>query len=299
MSAKEHRSPMIEYLYDKCNACLLCVEDCVAGCLREIDGKPLVAAEEMCNRCSHCVAVCPRGAIIHRGLDAEQVRRVNRKKLTAEVYAEIVRSRRSVRRYTEDPVDRALIGEILDLARYSPTSSNDQHLEYIVVTDRALLKKVSDSLFGMGKAVYKASLNGPGKAVYSAVKMAGPLKVISRYLDAMGYYVAVADATGRDYILHNAPVLIMVLAPKSAPFGCDNANIAAANITNHAHALGLGTCYIGFLTLALKYNPLLRKILGIPRGKKVFASLVMGHPKYRHGATTSRKPAPVTWREAK
>ena len=289
---------MIEYLYDRCNGCLLCVRDCVAGCLREVDGRPVAVAPELCNRCSHCLAVCPRDAIVHRGLDPLQVRKINRRKLSAENYAEVVRSRRSVRQFTEETVERAAIADILDLARYSPTSSNDQNLEYLVVTDKGVLDKVSRHLFGMGAALYKKTRGGPAKMAFSLASSAGPLKIAARYMDAMGYYVEQSEKTGRDYILHNAPALILVMAPSRAPFACDNCNIAATNITNYAHALGLGTCYIGFLTLALKFNPILRKILGVPRGRKVFASLVLGHPSYRHGATTSRKPARVIWKEA-
>ncbi|MFW6333730.1 MAG: ATP-binding protein, partial [Desulfosalsimonas sp.] len=82
-----------------CNECGLCVRDCVAGAWREIEGSAEMAAPEFCSSCGHCVAVCPRGAIIHEGLDTGQIRKVDKRLLDAEVLREILRSRRSVRRY--------------------------------------------------------------------------------------------------------------------------------------------------------------------------------------------------------
>ena len=71
--------------------------------------------------------------------------------------------------------------------------------------------------------------------------------------------------TGRDFILHNAPVLILVHAPKRARFASDNCNIATTTIINYAHALGLGTCLTGLLTMYLRYSGNLRKNLAFQK----------------------------------
>jgi len=284
----------ISRIEDKCNECMRCVRDCVAGVWRDVDGTPVPSAPELCNLCSHCVAVCPESAIEHSKLDTKQVRRVKKKLLDPEVYREIVLDRRSVRQYKKKPVDRETIEEILDLARYSPTASNMQNVEYIVVTDRELMQRISDRAFGFGVKVDKWLKKRHGKMLMKAIERTDFGRSMTRYMGILDYYKGQAEA-GRDYILHNAPALMLLHAPSRSNFACDNCNIAACNITNYAHTLGLGTCYIGLISLALRYDRTLRRWLDIPKGWRVFASLVMGYPAYSYTHTVSRKQPVVKW----
>ncbi|MCX5880624.1 MAG: nitroreductase family protein, partial [Deltaproteobacteria bacterium] len=75
----------------------------------------------------------------------------------------------------------------------------------------------------------------------------------------------------------------------------ENCNIAAANIMNFAHSSGLGTCYIGFLTLALKFSSALRNKARIPKDQKVCAALILGYPAYGHTFSASRKQPAIQW----
>lgn len=275
---------------------MLCVQECVAGVWREVDGQPQPVSPEICNACGHCLAVCPAGAVSHSLLDETRVRRVNRKLLDPEVYAEIVASRRSIRRYKNEPVAPEVIEQIIDLARYSPTASNTQNVDYTVVTNRQVMDQVSAHVFGFGLRLSKLAGSPVGKALLMVFKKTGTVRALNRYLRAMDYY-QVQSAAGRDYILHNAPVLILISTPKGAPFGPDNCNIAGTNIINFAHASGLGTCYIGFLVLLLKRSRKLRRLLQIPGDRRVHVSLVLGYPAYAHGFTAFRKSPPVKWIE--
>ncbi len=284
----------IQRIEENCNQCMMCVSECVSGVFRDVDGVPQVVAPLECNTCSHCVAICPKNAIEHDSLDLDQVRKLKRKPSAPDVFDEIIRGRRSIRHYKDKPVPREDLEKILNLARYSPTASNTQHVEYIVITDRAIIRDLSTRIFSMGEKIHGWARSVAGKTVMGALGVVKPNLSIGRYLDRIDYYQEQASE-GRDYILHNAPALILVCAPAKAAFACDDCNIAAANITNYAHSLGLGTCYIGFLTLALRFNRTLRNIAGVPKGRKVFVSLVMGRPKYSFKSTTSRKKPEVKW----
>jgi len=273
---------------DQCNRCMLCVQECVSGVWREVDGQPQPVSPELCNACGHCLAVCPREAICHSLLASGEARRVNRRLLDPAVYAEIVCSRRSIRRFQNKPVAEATIAEIIDLARYSPTASNAQNVAYTIVTDPALLGQVSAQVFGFGVRLSRWAKSGSGKILLGLFKRTAPVRTLHRYLRAMDYYQVQAKA-GRDYILHNAPVLILIRTPKGAAFGSDNANIAGANILNYAHAQGLGACYIGFLVLMLKRSRRLRRLLQIPADQRVQVGLVLGYPAYAHSFIAPRK----------
>ncbi|MCF8035287.1 MAG: nitroreductase family protein [Desulfobacteraceae bacterium] len=284
----------IQRLEEQCNKCGLCVKDCVAGAWQEIHGRPEMATPEFCNQCGHCVAVCPKDAIRHEGLDLGQIRKVDKNRLDPAVFREIIRSRRSIRRYKEQMVPDETIEDILALSAHSPTASNKQNVAYTVITDPAVLQDISNALFGFARKLYDKTRKGPGKLIYSTLKMLLPGDDPDRYMKPMPYYIEQADQ-GRDYILHGAPVLILVHAPKKGSFHCENCNIAAANIMNDAHVRGLGTCYIGFLTLALKFSGSLRQRVALPRGRKAYACLVMGYPAYGYTCTTSRKKRNIDW----
>jgi nitroreductase/NAD-dependent dihydropyrimidine dehydrogenase PreA subunit len=280
----------IKRLEDKCNKCMLCVRDCVSGVWRIVDGVPAPVQPDLCNLCSHCIAVCPRDAIRHEGLNAAQTTKVNRKNLLPNVYRDIVMSRRSVRQFREREVPREVIEQVLSLARYAPTASNEQNVGYIVITDKKLIEKSAKAIFGFASRLYDRTKKGIVKLIVRSTGLAE-----NRYIKAMDYAQKQTKEAGRDLILHNAPVLILIHAPKKTRFACDNCNIAAATIINYAHSLGLGTCFIGFLTVALRYSKKLRGRLGVPNDRKVHACLVMGYPSYQHAKTVSRKKPDVKW----
>jgi len=281
----------IEKIEDKCSGCMLCVHDCVMGVWRVVDGQSRPVAVALCNGCSHCIAICPCDAIVHDGLRKEELAGINRKNLNPDVYRDIVMSRRSIRQFRNEPVPRELIEKVLDLVRYAPTARNHQDVGYIVVTDKPLIEKTAADLFGWGNRLYNMTTSGIGRRI---INLTGLNK--NPYYNLMAYVQMQNAEKGRDYILHHAPVVILIHAAKRKMFVCDDSNIAAATIINYAHTLGLGTCFVGMMTLMLRFSGRLRKTFGVPDNRRVYATLVMGYPAYRYKNTVSRKKAEVQWR---
>lgn len=56
---------------------------------------------------------------------------------------ECIKARRSVRNYEYSPIAKGVIEDIIDCARLAPTAVNLQPWEFIAVTDRENLKKIS------------------------------------------------------------------------------------------------------------------------------------------------------------
>lgn len=275
--------------HEACSLCGLCVRECSVGVWRMKDGRPEPEAPELCNLCSHCIAVCPCDAVRHEGLDASQTVKANRE-LDPAMYRDIVLGRRSVRQYKDKPVPREIIEQVLDLARYAPTASNEQDVGYVVVTDRELIRSAAGQVFGFAQGLHARLSRGvPGRIM----KAAGLDQ--NRYIRIMDRIKEQAP-TGRDFILHNAPVLILIHGPARSRFACDNCAIAATTIINYAHSLGLGTCFIGFLTVALRLSGTMRKELGVPGGRRAYSCLVMGYPDVAYTRTVSRQRPDVIWR---
>ena len=59
---------------------------------------------------------------------------------------ELLKSRRSVRRYRQDPVPVDKLREIADVARYAPSGGNRQHWEMILVHEPAMVDRVFPTL---------------------------------------------------------------------------------------------------------------------------------------------------------
>jgi nitroreductase len=66
-----------------------------------------------------------------------------------------IKTRRSHRAYLGKPVTKEMLSEIIDCARLAPSAVNIQPWEFVVVTDKAMLKKISE-LATYGKFIKNA-----------------------------------------------------------------------------------------------------------------------------------------------
>ncbi|MCP4645179.1 MAG: nitroreductase family protein [bacterium] len=58
---------------------------------------------------------------------------------------EALKTRRSIREYTGDPVDRAVVEDIVDCGRLAATAINIQPWEFVAVTDAGMRKQIADT----------------------------------------------------------------------------------------------------------------------------------------------------------
>jgi len=61
---------------------------------------------------------------------------------------EAIRKRQSVRSYSDRPVDRKIINQLLESARLAPSAGNRQEWRFVVVTDREKRKKLAKAAAG-------------------------------------------------------------------------------------------------------------------------------------------------------
>ena len=59
---------------------------------------------------------------------------------------EIIKSRKSIRAYQDKPLPKEVVRDILEAAKYAPTARNMQELEYRVITNKALMDKLSKGI---------------------------------------------------------------------------------------------------------------------------------------------------------
>lgn len=126
-------------------------------------------------------------------------------------------TRRSVRAYETTPVPQKKLEQVLQAGIWAPSASNRQTWHFTVITDPVKIDAINEA----GKAWMAVSARED---------------VARRGQDAC-YHV-----------FHHAPCLLLVSYETARSWGKIDSALAAENIMLAAHALGLGTCYIGLLT---------------------------------------------------
>jgi nitroreductase len=92
-------------------------------------------------------------------------------------------------------------------------------------------------------------------------------------------------------LFHGAPAAIVVGSVPGGSCPAEDALLATQNILLGAHALGLGTCLIGFAVSAMARDARIKDLLGIPRRESVHAVVAVGHPAVAYQRLTGRKRA--------
>jgi nitroreductase/NAD-dependent dihydropyrimidine dehydrogenase PreA subunit len=250
----------------------LCVQDaaCVAVCpsrtlaLNEL-GFPEEVPDNHCILCGHCVAVCSCGALTHSGLPDEALLPVSTELPEPKLLDGFLKSRRSIRAYTDAPVSRETLEALLDVARRAPTATNSQRLHWLVFDSAAKVRALSQE-----------TLNGLVAA-------------------GQGNTLMKEFAQGTDRILRGAPCVVAACAPSDYAWGRQDCAIALTYLELAAEARGLGACWAGYLTrVAAGYEPL-RHALAVPEGFTVCGGLMLGTSEFTYHSIPPRKPLRVTW----
>lgn len=65
-------------------------------------------------------------------------------------FIQVIKTRRSIRKFSKDSVPKEIIEDIIDCARLAPSARNIQPWEFIVVTDKKMLNKLAEITKGFG-----------------------------------------------------------------------------------------------------------------------------------------------------
>lgn len=264
----------------RCKKDGLCAIECPAGIIRlqKDDGYPKMIAggEVSCLRCGHCVAVCPEGALSHSYCTREECPPIDpRLVLTEQQAVQFLRTRRSVRLYQDKPVEKEKIQRLIEIARYAPTGSNTQLVEWLVVDDKSKINNIAGLTIDYLRRLLQEE---PQAMAYASLPRA----------------VAAWDA-GYDAILRNAPALVVASAPQEAYNGMIDVTLALCYLDLMAPVFGLGTCWAGMLQRALRFSPSIKEALGVPAGHPHHYPMMLGYPKVKYYRLPERKPPKIIY----
>jgi ferredoxin len=108
---------------ERCTRCGICVKVCLPGIIDAVDENHLPQVQETnaprCMNCGHCEAFCPSQALLLDFSPDEKVPLLaGAGTISPEDITVYLKKRRSVRHFTEKPVPKEIVLEILDIARY-------------------------------------------------------------------------------------------------------------------------------------------------------------------------------------
>jgi nitroreductase/NAD-dependent dihydropyrimidine dehydrogenase PreA subunit len=278
-------------IQDHCTRCGACVAVCPARVFAQ-EADVRVASPGGCILCGHCVAVCPVDAVAHHGFHGEEFPPIpDGARLEPDSLAGFLRARRSVREFRDKPVAREMLEKLLDIARYAPTASNVQGVRYALITDATQHWAISRRIVRwMALAGRLARIPG----VLALAARGWGRQRLETYLCALDGMLEAVER-GRDPIFYNASALIVTHAHKANAFGIEDSAYATYQLALAAHAMGLGTCMIGFLTTVSRYDPAVRRMAGVPKGHRMTTALVVGYPIYRYRRLVPRRLPRVQW----
>lgn len=255
------KQPRIVINQDKCVGCGLCSKVCVAHNITINAGKAETVMHS-CVMCGQCSAVCPQNAVSVIGYDDEQIEKAQGEQLDPAKVLDTIRFRRSVRNFKQKDIPSEVIEQIIEAGRLTHTAENKQDVSFTV------LQKEKDSIEKL------------------AVKIFRTVKPIADLFSPVAKNNTIDD----HFFFFNAPSVIVISASDKT-----NGILAAQNMEFVAEAYGLGVLYSGFFTMAANASHKIKKAIGLPRGKKVAMTLVLGYPSIKYLRSTPHKKADVKY----
>ncbi len=157
---------------------------------------------------------------------------------------ECIKTRRSIRKYEDKPVDKSLIEEIIEVTRFAPSWKNSQTVRYIAIYDNEIKTKIAEECI-MGYAGNKNNIMG------------APVLMVEVTVNKRAGYE-------RDGSYSTS---------KKDHWQSYDAGMSAEVFCLAAHEKGLGTVVMGIYEEAK-----VKEVLGIGEDKSVSALITLGYP---------------------
>ena len=265
----------IKFDSEKCVRCGACIEDCPVGIIKKSPetGMPKVISDDRnnCLGCEHCYAVCPAQAVSMYNLDPE----VDSVVLGNEVYPDpdkmenLLRGRRSIRKYKQENVDKSMLNKLLLTAANCPTAGNNLSLKFDVIADVDSMNELRYEL--MSKLIsYNDTCGLPQESAH------------------LGKFLYLWKNQQVDVIFRTAPHVLLVSASKEHPL-CSivDVSIALSYFELIAQSNGIGTTWCGLLKMALELFPEYKSRL-MNENVGDYYCMLFGYPDVNYARTVNR-----------
>lgn len=269
----------------KCRKDGICSKLCPMSIIKDDDhGFPEAVESRMptCIGCGHCVAFCPHGASCLEDIpgtngsalqaDEAATPRIDRSLMPEpEKISALVRSRRSTRSFSDKPVSKETLAQILRDCDWAPTAKNARNQRWVIINSPEKIHQLGDLLATAADHVGNHPAN-PNGDIYKLLSMSW--------------------RRGFDPFMRGAKQLAVMVAENS-PFAMSDCAIALTYFEMVAYANGIGCCWAGYFTsLAQAYRPVC-DFLGVKADEIVGGGQMFGYPGIRASSIPVRSRLPI------
>lgn len=255
---------------EKCIQCGLCISDCVSKSIGlDQENYPKMIYGERCLACQHCMTICPQGALSFNEKNPDDSEMPSNQTLLS-----LIKSRRSIRQFKEEELTEEELGKIKEMLPYIPTGCNSHKMHFSIVEKRAVMQTLKE------------------KVNNKLIKLLNN-KILSPVVKHFETYKKSFE-NGEDIIFRNAPHMIVVSSPITAPCAPQDPIIALSYIELYANSLGFGTCWCGYGEICMKIFPELCEILGVPKGYAPIYTMLLGKSAVEYARTSQPEPYTIS-----
>lgn len=156
-------------------------------------------------------------------------------------FIELVKKRKSVRKYLDKKIPRELIDQCIEAARLAPSACNSQPWSFLVIDNHEMINEIA-----------RKSMTG----LYSLNKFIADAPVVIVVVREKSKFIARLAGTFR-----------------GIQYSLIDIGIACDHLILQATDLGLGTCWLGWFD-----EKAIQKILKLPKSSKIDVVLTLGFP---------------------
>ncbi len=265
----------------KCVRCGDCRSICHASAISH-GSESIEIDYKLCSTCCQCIACCPTGALTWNGIKS---RKIIRELLPEdESLIELLKARHSIRSFKDKPVEREKLEKICATAKLAPTNNYD--IELIVIQDVETIARLEEINLSYIKRV--------DRLIYKNSLIFNTLKLLTAAVNDTDREKT-KRTLKRGNIFQKAPVLIILTADPNIHHTEQSCQYAMYNMMLTAQTIGLGSCISGAGKMILTKSKKVKKLLDMPKGKKIQGVLFMGYPAVSFTKTVEGNLPKIKW----
>ena len=189
-------------------------------------------------------------------------------KSDADTVMEAIFNRRSIRKFTDEPVSEEDIRRIVEAGRWAPSGENSQGWRFIIIREKGIIDQLG-----------KISGNGSARRFTGEYVSKRLMDRFNTLQDEEKKKAAFQKLMSGDVsrFVSQAPVVIAVIVKKDVWDVQIDPAAAIENMLIMISALGLGACWVIAPCTDIRDELEVNEILDIPRDFKVISIIPVGH----------------------